>query len=68
MHNGNQLGPVGSRIIVEVFMRLMLENEDSFLYLDEWEPRFGAQVGEGTNYKIVDLLRFAGTYPIPGIS
>jgi hypothetical protein len=46
----------------------MLENEDSFLYLDEWEPRFGAQVGEGTNYKIVDLLRFAGTYPIPGIS
>lgn len=67
LHNGNQMGPVGGRIIAEVFMRLLAENEDSFLNNADWQPRFGVQAGTST-YKIVDLLRFAGTYPVPGIS
>lgn len=67
LHGGNQMGPVGGRIIAEVFMRLLAENEDSFLNNADWQPRFGVQSGVST-YKIVDLLRFAGTYPVPGIS
>jgi hypothetical protein len=68
LHGGNQLGPVGGRIVAEVFMRLLMENEDSFLNSNTWKPRFGAQGADASNYKIIDLLRFAGTYPTPGIS
>lgn len=66
-HGGNQLGPVGGRIVAEVFMRLLAENEDSFLNDNEWQPRFGAQ-GQDIPYRFTDLLRFAGTYPTPGVS
>ena len=68
MHDGNQLGPVGGRIVAEVFMRLLAENEDSFLNDSVWKPRFRAPGTPSSTYTIVDLLRFAGTYPILGIN
>ena len=67
LHEGNQLGPVGGRIVAEVFVRLLINDEDSFLNDSEWKPRFGMQ-SETSVYKITDLLRFAGAYPTPGVN
>ena len=67
LNDGNQLGPVGGRIIAEVFTRLLIDDQDSFLNDPDWKPRFGAQ-GNSAPYKITDLLRFAGTYPTPGVN
>lgn len=67
LHEGNQLGPVGGRIVAEVFTRILSENDDSFLNNPDWRPHFRID-GPSASYTIVDLLRFAGTYPTPGIS
>lgn len=67
LNDGNQLGPVGGHIVAEVFMRLLIDDKASILNNPEWKPRFGVQ-GNSSTYKITDLLRFAGTYPTPGVS
>ena len=69
-HNGNQLGPVGGRIIVEVFLRILADSKDSIMREEaiNWTPRFGLNGTDPTNYKIADLLRFAGTLSIPSVS
>lgn len=69
LHDGNQMGPVGGRIIAEVFMRLLAETEESFVNAEGWKPRFGVQGSEAElSFKIVDLLRFAGAYPTPDVN
>lgn len=67
-HGGNQLGPVGGRIVAEVFYRLLQQSPSSFLKDPAWKPRFGLQGNDPAQYKIVDILRFAGMLNIPGIS
>ena len=70
LHDGNQLGPVGGRIIAEVFLRILADSQNSILKPEaaDWKPSFGLNGKDSADYKIVDLLRFAGTLSIPSIS
>ncbi|MGA5463925.1 peroxidase family protein [Mycobacterium sp. NPDC050041] len=55
--DGKRLGPVGGRIVAEVFLGLLQGDPLSYLRQDpEWTPTLPAD-GE---FGIVDLLRFAG--------
>lgn len=67
LSQGNQLGPVGGGIITEVFVRLLKQTKDSILSDSAWRPQFGLLPGvDPFNYRIVDILRFAGTLNVPG--
>jgi hypothetical protein len=62
---GNTLGPVGGRIVGEVLLGLLQLNRNSYLRASPgWRPtlfnRFGQQTGD---FKMVDLLTFAGVSP-----
>ena len=61
LEKGNRLGPIGGRIVTEVFVRLLLENPDSILNNPAWKPRFG--VDANGCFRIFDLLKFAGRIP-----
>ena len=61
--NGERLGPVGARIVTEVFIGLLEGDRTSYLSQDpDWEPFLPAIDASttGENFKMVDLLRFAG--------
>jgi hypothetical protein len=65
MAQGRTLGPVGGRIVGEVLIGLMQLNRKSYLSANpRWRPtlldRFGQQTGD---FKLVDLLTFAGVAP-----
>jgi hypothetical protein len=65
MAQGQALGPVGGRIVGEVLIGLMQLNRNSYLSANpRWRPtlldRFGQQTGD---FKMVDLLTFAGVAP-----
>lgn len=62
MENGLRLGPVGSRIVGEVFIELMRADETSFLAVQPtWTPVLpSATPGD---FRITDLLTFAGVVP-----
>ncbi|MFQ4139276.1 peroxidase family protein [Nodosilinea sp. PGN35] len=62
--NGESLGPVGGRIVAEVFVGLMQADELSFLCQ---EPRWRPTLGEGGDFKMADLLRVAGVDGAPVI-
>jgi hypothetical protein len=52
--NTPQLGPVGGRIVAEVFLGLMFGDPSSLLSLDPcWQP------AEGAGYKLKDFVRYA---------
>ena len=58
--NGTRLGAVGSRIVIEVFVRMLKEDIDSYVHANFTPdlPRHnGAPVGD---FIMVDLLSFAG--------
>jgi hypothetical protein len=61
LEKGNRLGPVGGRIVAEVFIRMLKENSDSILNNPTWTPRFGAKNGQ---LRIIDILTFAGRVPV----
>jgi hypothetical protein len=49
-----QLGPVGGRIVAEVFLGLLFADAGSYLHKDpSWTPK------EGTNYRLKDLVAAA---------
>lgn len=61
--SGERLGAVGGRIVAEVFIGLLQGDRGSYLSQDpEWEPFLAtidpARTGE--DFKMIDLLRFAG--------
>lgn len=63
LESGERLGPVGGRIVAEVFIGLLQGDRGSYLSQDpEWEPFLptidAARTGE--DFTMVDLLRFAG--------
>jgi hypothetical protein len=65
--NGERLGPVGARIIAEVFVGLVQGDEDSFLSQPGWKPTLPAKT-PGT-FTMTDLLQFVGDIsPIDGIT
>jgi hypothetical protein len=64
---GERLGPVGSRIVSEVFVGLVQGDPDSFLSQNNWKPTLPAKV-PGT-FKMTDLLQFVGDIdPVDGIT
>lgn len=62
MENGLRLGPVGGRIVGEVFIGLLQADADSYLASDrDWKPVLpSAQQGQ---FHVTDLLKFAGVVP-----
>ena len=57
MAKGRRLGPVGGRIVAEVFIGLLEGDRMSYLRQDpEWTPLFG----KDDRFTVADLLRFAG--------
>lgn len=67
LQQGERLGPIGGRIVGEVFMRLLIDSEESFIHDREFHPQYGFEGADPKNYKISDMLRFAGTYPVPNL-
>lgn len=59
---GEQMGPVGGRIVGEIFIGLLKADKDSYLTVNKnWKPTLpSAKSGE---FKITDLLTFAGVVP-----
>ena len=57
--SGRRLGPVGSRIVGEVFIGLLKADKDSYLTVNRnWKPTLpSAKAGD---FEITDLLRLAG--------
>ncbi|HJU06542.1 MAG TPA: heme peroxidase family protein, partial [Nitrospiraceae bacterium] len=63
--DGKRLGPVGGRIVAEVFIGLLQGDKMSYLNQDpDWEPTLPT-AGSAQDFKMADLLRFAGVvHPI----
>jgi hypothetical protein len=60
LHGGQQLGPVGGRIMAETLVGLLQRDPNSYLYLDpSWKPQLPAEFG-AANFAFSDLLKFAG--------
>ena len=63
MESGVRLGPVGGRIVGEVFFELLRADRDSYLAENpRWKPHLPSAGGPGV-FRITDLLRFAGVVP-----
>lgn len=63
IEGGTRLGPVGARIVGEVFVGLLKADRDSYLAgAPNWKPTLPAAGGTGT-FRMTDLLRFAGVVP-----
>jgi hypothetical protein len=62
-YNGQQLGPVGGRIMAETLVGLLQRDPNSYLYLDPgWKPVPPLASGPG-KFAFADLLKFAGAAP-----
>jgi hypothetical protein len=65
--NGEHLGPVGSRLLAEVFVGLIQGDKQSYLNQKKWKPTLPAKV-PGT-FNMTDLLQFVGDIsPIDGVT
>jgi len=62
LEDGLKMGPVGGRIVGEVFIGLLKADRSSFLSADRnWKPTLpSATAGD---FKVTDLLKFAGMVP-----
>lgn len=62
MESGLRMGPVGGRIVGEVFIGLLRADSESFLSAErDWKPVLpSATAGE---FRVTDLLKFAGVVP-----
>ncbi len=65
MAAGNTLGPVGGRIVGEVFLGMLLSDADSYLSARRsWRPTLPTRSGQVTgDFRMVDFLTFAGVDP-----
>jgi hypothetical protein len=62
MENGLRMGPVGSRIVGEVFIGLLQADTESFLASQpNWRPVLPSETPG--DFRITDLLKFAGVVP-----
>ena len=62
IENGERLGPVGGRIVAEVFLGLIQGDRASFLSQDpDWQPFLPTidTSKTGDDFTMVDLLRYA---------
>jgi hypothetical protein len=64
MHDGLQLGPLGGRIIGEVFVGLLQSDPDSYLNMKpDFRPVLPTRTGIPEDFRMIDLLRLAGVDP-----
>ena len=65
VNDGLVLGPVGARIIGEVFIELLRADRDSYLHArPRWTPTLPTRNGTVTgDFGMVDFLSFAGVDP-----
>jgi Animal haem peroxidase len=64
MENGSRLGPVGGRIVAEIFIGLLQLDPQSYLSIQpNWLPTVPAQGGTGESFRMIDFLTFAGVDP-----
>jgi hypothetical protein len=62
--NGRNLGPVGGRIVGEVFIGLLQLDRDSYLWERGWRPTLPTRSGRVTgDFRMIDFLTFAGVDP-----
>ncbi|HEY0736429.1 MAG TPA: heme peroxidase family protein [Herpetosiphonaceae bacterium] len=61
LHNGEQLGYVGGRIMAEVLVGILQRDQTSYLFLDpSWKPTPPIASASG-QFTLVDLLKYAGS-------
>ncbi len=63
VENGERLGPVGARIVAEVFIGLLQGDRSSYMSQDpDWEPFLPTidPSKTGEDFTMIDLLRYAG--------
>jgi hypothetical protein len=62
--DGLRLGPVGARIVAEVFVGLLQLDPDSYLSLQpSWVPTLPTYDGTPESFRMIDFLTFAGVDP-----
>jgi len=62
LEKGLRMGPVGGRIVGEVFIGLLQADKDSYLSANRnWKPTLPSATRE--DFEITDLLKFAGVVP-----
>jgi hypothetical protein len=65
VEGGNRLGPVGGRIVTEVFIGLLQLDSQSYLSAKpDWLPTLPTMDGTPESFRMVDFLTFAGVDPI----
>jgi hypothetical protein len=63
--DGLHLGPVGARIVAEVFIGLLQLDPDSYLSVQpDWVPTLPTHDGIPQDFQMIDFLTFAGVDPI----
>lgn len=64
--NGATLGPVGARIVGEVFIGLLAYDDESYLTQEPlWKPTLPTLSGSASGeFRMIDFLAFAGVDPI----
>ena len=62
--DGLRLGPVGARIVAEVFIGLLQLDPDSYLSVQpNWLPTLPTHDGTPESFRMTDFLTFAGVDP-----
>ena len=62
--DGTQLGPVGARLIGEVFIGLLQLDPGSYLNVQpSWVPTLPAKAGGPESFRMADFLTFAEVDP-----
>jgi hypothetical protein len=62
--DGLRLGPVGARIVAEVFLELLQLDPDSYLSVQpDWVPTLPTHDGTPESFRMIDFLTFAGVDP-----
>ena len=63
--DGVRLGPVGARIVAEVFIGLLQLDPDSYLSVQpDWFPTLPTHDGTPQSFRMIDFLTFAGVDPV----
>jgi hypothetical protein len=64
LEGGRELGPVGGRIVAEVFIGLLQCDPSGFLAVNSsWVPTLPTRSGNPRDFRMVDFLTFAGVDP-----
>jgi hypothetical protein len=64
LQGGLQLGPVGGRIVCEVFIGLLEADQNAYVNVQpDWVPTLPTKTGNPEDFRMIDFLSFAGVDP-----